>query len=125
MRRLLAILLFTTTATAADSPTAIWSPTTILPAATTGDSFAAANVLTCFDWIPIMGIQSATALAWKLASGTPTVGVAIYANGGGLRIATAPSTVSSGVTTSPGLTPFNIDAGGLYRTCWCATDNLN
>jgi hypothetical protein len=120
MRILLLLFLWTRLAGAVDSPTAILSPTTVIPSVQATESFNSANTLVCNDWVPMLGITSATKLAWKVTGSSTTSGVAVYSNGGGTQLAVASAT-GTGIQSATGLTPFTLAPGGLYRTCWCAT----
>jgi hypothetical protein len=126
MRRLLLFLVLSARLAAAQSSTGIWAPTTVLQVDGIGGFLdQATNVLWCSDFEPIVGITSATKMAWSAGSGA-NCSLAIYDAAGTTQIAVATGQVcNGGGTTYTGITGFSLTAGTVYRLCWCFTLGAN
>lgn len=131
MRRLLLLLLFVATPLwAASSTTDLYIPSVGIPQGNQNTTFIA-NTLRCADFVPAMGITSATQLYIRTGSSSPsadaTVGVAIYNADGSSQIVEDTATYHNATTnedilfTTPTPSSFSLTAGTMYRLCWCSS----
>jgi hypothetical protein len=120
MRWLSLLLLTASLASAQQSATGIWAPVgTLGTEGVDGHLDQASDVMWCNDFVPPIGIASATSLTISAGSGDKCA-VVIYDSTGTTIIANGNNVVCSGAnTTFSGLSPFTLTGGTLYRVCWC------
>lgn len=99
-----------------------------LTTATQSTSVTALEVQ-CFDFVPSVGITNATKMAFRTgttSSGSGNFGIGIYSADGSTQIAAGSQTFNNNnqLRTITGLSAFTLNAGTMYRLCWCSDSTI-